>query len=45
MNYESSEQPPFKLVTVRGVRIRPGIDLDRTRSLDIQDDEEDCQIS
>jgi hypothetical protein len=24
---------------VRGVRPRPGIDLDRTRSLDAQDDE------
>ena len=39
MNYEQSEQPPFKPVTVRGVRLRPGIDLDRPRSLDIQDDE------
>ncbi len=36
---EPSEQPPFKLVTVRGVRPRPGIDLDRPRSLDTHDDE------
>ena len=34
-----SEPPPFKLVTVRGVRPRPGIDLDRPRALDAYDDE------
>ena len=36
---ETSEPPPFQLVTVQGVRPRPGVDLDRTRALDAQDDE------
>ena len=36
---EATEPPPFRLVTVRGVRPRPGVDLDRPRALDIQDDE------
>lgn len=36
---EPSESPPFRLVTVRGVRPRPGVDLDRARTLDAQDDE------
>ena len=36
---ESPETPPFRLVTVRGVHARPGVDLDRPRSLDSQDDE------
>lgn len=36
---EKSEPPPFRLITVRGVRPRPGVDLDRPRSLDVQDDE------
>jgi hypothetical protein len=36
---EPSEPPPFQLVTVRGVHPRPGVDLDRTRALDAQDDE------
>ncbi|MCY3749583.1 MAG: ribbon-helix-helix protein, CopG family [Chloroflexi bacterium] len=36
---EPSETPPFRLVTVRGVRPRPGVDLDRPRALEIQDDE------
>ena len=36
---EPSEQPPFQLVTVRGVHPRLGIDLDRPRALDAQDDE------
>ena len=31
--------PPFELVTVRGVHARPGVDLDRPRALDAQDDE------
>ena len=35
---EPSEQPPFRLVTVRGVRPRPGIDLDRPRALDTRED-------
>ena len=36
---EPLEQPPFQLVTVRGVHTRPGVDLDRPRTLDAQDDE------
>ena len=36
---EPSEQPPFTLVTVRGVRPRPGVDLDRPRALEVEDDE------
>ena len=35
---EPSEPPPFKLVTVRGAPL-PGVDLDRPRALDVQDDE------
>ena len=37
---ERSEPPPFRLVTVRGVRPRPGVDLDRSRALDSQEDED-----
>lgn len=36
---EPSEQLPFRLVTVRGVQVMPGIDLDRPRALDAQEDE------
>ena len=36
---ETSESTPFRLVTVRGVHARPGVDLDRPRALDAQDDE------
>ena len=36
---EAPEPPPFRLVTVRGVHARPGVDLDRPRALDAQDDE------
>ena len=36
---ERAEAPPFRLVTVRGVRPRPGVDLDRPRALDAEDDE------
>ena len=36
---ESSESPPFRLITARGVRPRPGVDLDRSRVLDAADDE------
>ncbi len=36
---ETTEPPPFRLVTVRGVRPRPGVDLDRPRALDAVDDE------
>lgn len=31
---ERAEPPPFRLVTVRGVRPRPGVDLDRPRALE-----------
>lgn len=36
---ETSDPPPFALVTVRGVHARPGIDLDRPRAIDARDDE------
>ncbi len=36
---DPSEPPPFRLVTVRGVYPRPGVDLDRPRALDARDDE------
>ena len=36
---EPSESPPFRLITSRGVRPHPGVDLDRPRSLDVVDDE------
>ena len=36
---EPSEPRPFQLVTVRSVRPRPGIDLDRSRALDAEDDQ------
>ena len=32
-----SAVPPFELVTVRGVRPKPGVDLDRPRALDTED--------
>lgn len=35
---EKTVPPPFKLVTVRGARARPDIDLDRPRSLESLDD-------
>ena len=34
---EPPEPPSFRLVTVRGVQPRPGVNLDRTRALDTQD--------
>jgi len=36
---EPSSPPPFRLITVRGVHPRPGVDFDRPRALDVQDDE------
>ncbi len=36
---ETEESPPFRLVTVRGVHARPGVDLDRARTLDTLEDE------
>ena len=31
--------PPFRLITVKGEGLHPGIDLDRPRTLDVEDDE------
>ena len=36
---EPSRPPPFRLVTVRGVQPRPGVNLDRPRALEVQDDD------
>ena len=36
---ESSQPLPFRLVTVRGVHVAPGVGLDRPRALDARDDE------
>ena len=36
---EPSASPPFRLVTIRGSRPRPGVDLDRPRALDITEDQ------
>jgi hypothetical protein len=36
---EPSERPPFRLVTVDGLGLRRGVDLDRPRSLEVADDE------
>ena len=36
---ELSEPEPFRLVTVRGVSPRPGVDLNRPRALEAEDDE------
>ncbi len=36
---ETVEPPPFRLVTVRSVHPRPGVDLDRPRAFDARDDE------
>ncbi len=33
-----SQEIPFRLVTVRNARLRPGVDLDSPRSLDVEDD-------
>ncbi len=33
------EVPPFRLVTVGGGGVRPGVDLDRIRELEVADDE------
>ena len=33
-----SEPPAFTLVTTPGVRVRPGVDLDRPRSADADDE-------
>ncbi len=36
---EAPAVPPFRLVTVPGVRPRPGVDLDSVRALETRDDE------
>ena len=36
---DPSKPPPFRLVTVRSVRPRAGVDLDRPRALDVEEDE------
>ena len=36
---EAPAAPPFRLVTVAGVRPRPGVDLDSVRALETHDDE------
>lgn len=36
---EPSTSPPFQLVTVRGNRLRPSVDLDRPRALEVLEDE------
>jgi hypothetical protein len=33
------EAPPFRLITVKGEGVRPGVDLDHPRSLEVQEDE------
>jgi hypothetical protein len=33
------QAPPFRLVTVGGAGLRPGVDLDRTSELLVQEDE------
>ncbi|MCY4581848.1 MAG: ribbon-helix-helix domain-containing protein [Chloroflexi bacterium] len=38
-HHKPSEQPPFRLVTIRGVHPLPGVDLDRPRALDAGQDE------
>lgn len=37
--HEPAAAPPFRLVTVRGVQPRPGVDLDRPRAFEVEDDE------
>lgn len=37
--HDPSEPPRFRLITVRGVRPRPGVNLDRPRALDAREDE------
>lgn len=34
-----SKPPAFRLITTPGARVRDGVDLDRPRSLDVEDDE------
>lgn len=38
ISLDEPDLPPFRLVTVRGVRPRPGVDLDCPRTLDADDD-------
>ena len=41
---EPSAAPPFELVTVRGVHPRPGVDLDRPRAFDTEDDDTSFEL-
>ena len=41
---EPSAVPPFELVTVRDARPKPGVDLDRPRALDAEDDENSFRL-
>lgn len=34
-----AQPPAFRLITTRGSSVRTGVDLDRPRSLDVEDDE------
>ncbi len=36
---EPTRQPTFRLITVSGVHPLPGVDLDRPRALEVEDDE------
>ena len=40
LNRREPAEQPFHLVTLRGSRPRPGVDLDCPRALDVQDDED-----
>ena len=35
---EPSKVAPFRLITVRGPKLRPGVNLDRTRELELMED-------
>ena len=37
---DDREPEPFRLITVRGSGVRPGVDLDRPRALEVEEDEE-----
>lgn len=37
---DDREAKPFRLITVRGSGVRPGVDLDRPRALEVEEDED-----
>jgi plasmid stability protein len=37
---DPEEELPFRLVTVKGTGLRSGVDLDRSRALEVAEDEE-----